>query len=189
MAKFIVLYGINNIGKTTQCQNILKYLKDKKLKARYFKTPNYSLKSGREINKILRSKKQTISEAEFQKLYTENRFEQQPMILKALKNNINVIMEDYVGTSLAWGNVKGLSMNFLKNINKGLLKEDIGILLDGKRFISGKEKNHLHEKDDRLIQKVRKRHLELAKEYNWHIVNANQSKEKVFNDIKKIIPL
>ena len=71
MAKFIVLYGINNIGKTTQCQNILKYLKDKKLKARYFNTPNYSLKSGREINKILRSKKQTISEAEFQKLSKE----------------------------------------------------------------------------------------------------------------------
>jgi len=186
MPKFIVIYGINNIGKTTQCKNIVNYLKKRGLKAKYFKNPNYKLLSGRKINKILRAKKQTISEEEFQELYAKNRFEQQKIIINSLRNDINVIMEDYVGTGLAWGNVKGLSMDFLKKINKGLLKEDIAILLDGKRFSSGKEKIHLHEQSS-LIEKARKKHLELAKEYRWHIVNANQSKEKVFEEIRKII--
>ena len=187
MAKFIVLYGTNNIGKTTQCKKIVKYLKDKGLKARYFKTPNYKLPSGKKINKILRSKKQTISERELQKLYSINRFEQQLIILKELKNDVNVVMEDYVGTSFTWGGIKGLTIDYLKKINKGLLKEDIAILLDGKRFVSGKEKVHLHEVDDFLMGKARQKHLELAKEYKWHVVNANQSKNKVFEDITSLI--
>ncbi len=181
MAKFIVLYGMNNIGKTTQCNKIVKYLK-----AHYFKTPDYNSRSGKKINKILRAKKQSVSETELQQLYAINRFEQQPIILKALKNNINVVMEDYVGTSYTWGGIKGLTMNYLKKINKGLLKEDIAILLDGKRFITGKEKLHLHEVDDFLMGKARQKHLELAKQNKWYTVNANQSREKVFEDIKKI---
>ena len=186
MANFIVIYGINNIGKTTQCKNIVNYLKSKGLKAKYLKSPNYNTKSGKEINKILRSRKQTVSEKEFQELYTKNRFEQQKEVINCLKNNINVVMEDYVGTGLAWGNVKGLSLDFLKKLNKRLLKENIAILLNGKRFASGKEKFHLHEQGN-LIEKVRKKYLELAKEYKWHVVNANQSKEKVFEEIKKIL--
>lgn len=184
---FIVIYGINNIGKTTQCKKIIDYLRFKGIKAKHLKSPDYKLKSGKRLNKIIRQKKQILSEVKFQKLYAENRLEQQKEIIRCLRNNINVVMEDYVGTSFAWGNVKGLTMTFLKKINKGLLKEDISILLNGKRFLKGKEKVHIHEKDNKLIEKVRKKHLMLAKQYKWHVINANQSKERVFKDIKKII--
>lgn len=186
-AKFIVIYGMNNVGKTTQCKNIVNYLIKNKKKAKYFKSPFYNSKSGRKINKLLRSKKQIIPEAEFQKLYAENRFEQQPLLIKTLENNINIVMEDYVKTSLIWGIVKGLSPDYLKKINRGLIKEDIAILLDGNRFISGKEKLHLHEANNILMSKSRTKHLEFAKKYKWKVVDANQSREKVFDNIRKII--
>jgi len=50
MTKFIVIYGINNIGKTTQAKNLAKHLK-----AKYFKAPNYELPSGIKINKIFKN--------------------------------------------------------------------------------------------------------------------------------------
>lgn len=50
-----------------------------------------------------------------------------------------------------------------------------------------KEKIHIHEQNGGLIQKVRKKHLQLAKEFGWKIVNANQSREKVFETIQKEI--
>ena len=78
-------------------------------------------------------------------------------------------------------------MAYLKKINKGILKEDLAILLDGKRFKKAKEKIHIHETNEQLIKKVRKQHLKLAKEYKWKVINANQPREKVFKDIKKEI--
>ena len=125
-----------------------------------------------------------ISEEEFQKLYAQNRKDYQPTVKKKLKQGYIIIAEDYVGTGLAWGSAKGAGMAYLKKINKGILKEDLAILLDGKRF-KAKKDHILHETDEALIRKVRKQHLKLAKEYRWKIINANQSREKVFEQIKK----
>ena len=44
-----------------------------------------------------------------------------------------------------------------------------------------------HEKNEVLIRKVRKRHLKLAKEFGWKVLNANQNREQVFENIKKEI--
>lgn len=186
--KLIVLYGINNIGKTTQSKKLISYLKSKGYKTHYFKIPVYNLNpTGPLINRILRNKKQDISEEEFQKLYARNRKKYQKILKRKLDQGHIAIAEDYVGTGLAWGTAKGASMDFLKKINKGIIKEDLAILLDGERFKKAKEKNHLHETNDILMEKVRKNHLKLAKEYNWEIIKANQSIQKVFQEIKQQI--
>ncbi|MBW2978443.1 hypothetical protein KY331_06370 [Candidatus Woesearchaeota archaeon] len=185
--KLIVIYGINRIGKTTQTKKLIKYLRKKGYKAEYVKIPHYKLKpTGQIINKILRRKKQTISEEEFQLLYVLNRLQFQPILIKKLKKGINIISEDYVGTGLVWGSIKGADYNWLKEINKPLIKEDTALLLDGKPFPKT-EKKHIHEKNKKLMQKARKKHLQLAKEFKWIKINANQLKDKVFEDIKKEI--
>jgi dTMP kinase len=184
--KFIVLYGVNNIGKTTQAKMLKEYLESKGKKVFYFKIPVYELEpTGPKINNILRSKKQDISEEEFQLLYAQNRRDFQQTIKQKLEEGQIVIAEDYTGTGLAWGNVKGASMEYLEKINNGLIKEDISILLDGKRFIESRESVHIHEQNSDLIEKVRKKFLELAKKFNWKVIDANQSKEKVFSKVKR----
>ena len=186
--KLIVLYGVNNIGKTTQARKLISYLNSKKYKVHHFKIPVYNIKpTGPIINKILRSKKQEISEEEFQKLYAQNRKDYQPIVKEKLSKGYMVVAEDYVGTGLAWGWAKGAQLNYLKNINKGIIKENLAILLDGKRFIKSKEKIHIHETNSQLVQKARKTHLKLAKEYNWKVLDANETKENIFNNIKKEI--
>ena len=107
---FIVLYGINNLGKSTQAQALVESLNKAGLPAKYLKYPIYDLKpTGPKINEILRNTdKQPISEEEFQALYTKNRFDFQPQLCKMLAEGVTVIAEDYIGTGLAWGWSKGV---------------------------------------------------------------------------------
>ncbi len=76
----------------------------------------------------------------------------------------------------------------MERINEGLLVEDLAILLDGERFASGGaiERGHRYE-DSGKWEAARSVHLELAERYGWEVVNANQNREKVTEDILKII--
>ena len=186
--KFIVIYGINNIGKTTQAKNVAQYFLSKGLKADYVKYPIYDIKpSGLFLDSVLRSDRQEISEEELQMWFTVNRLQFQSILKRKLSHEISVVAEDYIGTGLSWGSAKGADYNWLKAINSKLMREDIGILLDGERFVFAREDRHIHEVDARLMEKVRKRFIEIGRDFNWHIVNANQGKEKVFSDILSIL--
>ena len=183
--KLIVLYGINNLGKTTQTKLLVDKIKTMGIDAEYLKYPIYDLRpTGPRLNEILRNgKKQNISEIELQEIYAQNRRDFQPILQKNLGSGKYIIAEDYIGTGIAWGVAKKADMRVLEEQNKDLLKEDVAILLDGYRFMKGKENNHLHESKDDLMKKCREIHLQLAQKYNWIKINANQSIDNVHNDI------
>ncbi len=185
---FIVIYGANNIGKTTQVIKLLDSLNGAGVGAQKIKYPIYDLEpTGPKINDQLRGLSgQTISEDEFQDLYIQNRIDYQPQLIRTLDEGMTVIAEDYVGTGLAWGWVKGLDVEKLIEKNKGLLKPDVEILLDGERFDVPDEKN-IHEKDDSLWLRSRRAHLELAARLGWDVVNANQEIEEVHQEILNIL--
>ena len=187
--KLIVFYGINNLGKTTQAEMLVDFLNNKRIPSEYLKYPIYNLKpSGKYINEILRGgKNQKISEEELQMWYTINRFQYEPLLEEKLSHGKIIIAEDYIGTGLAWGMAKGADLKWLEKVNSKLLKEDLGILFNGERFIEGKELKHIHEQNDDLMSCSKKTHLQLAKKYHWPIINANQSIEKVHKNILEII--
>ena len=186
---FIVIYGINNLGKSTQAQLLVESLVKAGLKAQYLKYPIYDLTpTGPLINEVLRGAGgQKMSEEELQAIYTQNRRDFQPQLIKLIAEGVNVVAEDYIGTGLAWGVSKGADLEKLIEANRGLLRPDIEILLDGERFIQAKEEGHLHESNDELVEKCRANHLQLAARFNWAVVNANQEVEEVQEDILKVI--
>lgn len=187
--KFIVFYGINNLGKSTQAELLVKRLKKEKIKAEYLKYPIYNLKpTGPFINDVLRSgKKQKITENELQMWYTLNRFQYQPKLKAKLEKGTWIVAEDYIGTGLAWGSSKGSNLKYLEKLNEPLLKEDLALLFYGKRFLDGKEKVHLHESNDRLMQNCQKTHLNLGKKYGWQKIDANGTREEIAEKIWQII--
>lgn len=189
--KFIVFYGINNLGKSTQAKILIKQLKKASIKAEYLKYPIYNLEpTGPFINKVLRSgKAQKISEDELQMWYTLNRFQFEPKLKRKLAKGVWIIAEDYIGTGLAWGWAKGADLEYLENMNKPLLKEDLAIFFYGKRFLDGKERVHLHEQNDKLIELCQRKHRSLAKKYHWRRVNANGSRERIAEKIWRIVEL
>ncbi len=187
--KFIVLYGINNLGKSTQAKLLVEKLQSEGITAEYLKYPLYDLiPSGTLLNDYLRRGNfYKLSAREAQIIYTLNRTQYQSNLEKKLTDGITIVAEDYTGTGLAWGIGAGVDEQFLKYINGHLLAEDIAILLNGERFTEAIEQQHVHEKNNELTQKVREIHLRLGQEKNWHLINANSTIDEVHQAIWKKI--
>lgn len=186
--KFIVLYGANNLGKSTQIELLANRLHEHLLPLLTIKYPLYHLKpTGPRINSILRDpnhKERHLDEISFQKIYAQNRMDFQQTLISVLNSGINVLAEDYLGTSIAWGMTRGGTQKDLEEINSGLIQPDLELLLDGERFMSTIEKTHRNESDKyKVWQKNREIHLKLAEDYNWKIINANQTRKQVHKQI------
>ncbi|MEA3398447.1 MAG: hypothetical protein U9R06_01750 [Patescibacteria group bacterium] len=183
--KLIVLYGINNLGKTTQAKMLVKKLNILGAKSEYVKYPIYDLApSGKIINNYLRGENLfSLSPREIQILFAMNRFQYQPTLVKKLKSGINIIAEDYTGTGIAWGMASGINKFFLSYLNSCLLKEDLAFLFDGKKYVSARENNHQYENNEILTARARQIHLELTEEYNWIKINTNSPRESIHNKI------
>lgn len=178
---FITLYGINNIGKSTQAKRLVEKLKAEGRDAVYVKFPVYDVEpTGRYLNEFLRSgEAQKVSEEELQMWFTLNRYQFQPILQKWLVEGKIVVAEDYTGTGLAWGTVKGANTAWLESLNEGLVKEDLAILLDGERFGHAAEKEHIHESNDEFMKRSRQVHLELGEKYGWIKVPVEGNAEEV----------
>ncbi|MEK7630397.1 MAG: hypothetical protein AAB432_03445 [Patescibacteria group bacterium] len=197
--KLIVIYGINNLGKTTQAKLLVERIENNSLlrgplrKAIYLKYPLYDLEpTGPMINAYLRKgNPDGFSPQTFQILNVLNRLHFQPKLQAMLNEEtqfpLSVVAEDYWGTGLAWGMGAGVDKNFMTRLNGILIKEDIAFLFDGKRFTDGIEKGHVHETSDDLTERVRFIHLDLAKEFGWHVIDANRSKEEIHKEIWSIV--
>jgi thymidylate kinase len=100
----------------------------------------------------------------------QNRRDYEPQLREMLNEGKIVVAEDYTGTGLAWGTAKGLTLEFMEELNKGLLKEDLAVLITGKRDIGAMEKTHIHEKNSRLVETVGEILQKLANKSGWKIV-------------------
>jgi len=184
--KFIVIYGANNLGKTVQAKLLVDRLKENGLDSFYLKYPIYELEpTGPKINAALR---QGISSSnlELQKLFAQNRRDFEPTLVDKIDRGEWPVTEDYKGTGIAWGVTYDIRLRKMEEINKALLREDLAILLDGERFTLVIERGHRHEAGSRW-EHAREVHRLLGERYGWEVVNANQSIEKVSNDMWNIV--
>jgi thymidylate kinase len=181
----VAICGINNLGKTTQREFLTKRLESAGVASADWKYARYDIApSGPMLNDYLRrGNPYNLTPREFQMLQALNRTQVEPLLIEHLSRGDVVIVEDYVGTSIALGVGAGVEESFLRNINSHLRKETLAILLDGERFSEGIEKGHAHESHDTLTNRVRNIHLELAAKHGWKIVDANRTREEVHKEI------
>ena len=187
--KLIVLYGINNLWKTTQAHLLINRLREKGLQAEYLKYPIYDLApSWLLLNAYLREGNPNhLSSSEFQLLQVINRTQYDSTLKNKLENWIWIIAEDYTGTGIARGTGAWWDQAFLEKINSHLHKEDLAFFFDGERFSSGIEKVHQHEQNNELMNKVRLVHQDLAQKLSREPINANLSIEEIQSQLQKII--
>jgi thymidylate kinase len=187
--KFIVIYGINNIGKTTQAKLLVKNLKKKGIKAEYIKYPVYNLKpAGPLINSYLRrNNPHKFTPREVQLLHYIDRLKFETILKNKLEKGINIIAEEYFGTALAWGVATGVDGKLLEYFYSFLPKEDLAILLDGKRFERSIERNHNNEMDKEAASKAIKAFRVFGKKYGWKKIKANSKIDKIQKEIERII--
>jgi dTMP kinase len=190
--KMIALYGINGIGKTTQAELLVQFLRSHGKMASVLKYPVYELEpEGPFIDKYLRDTEfreyNPRTSDDLQQLYADNRTRYEPVLIQRLNEGEWIVAEDYIGTGIAWGMVWGSDLEYLERINKDARVAEISLLMDGNRFETAIEKGHRNEMDVDRIALCKKAHLFLAEKYDWNKVNAHHSIESVHADIVAFI--
>ena len=184
----IVFEGGDQAGKKTQSALLEKKLKLAKIKTTLFSFPDYSTPIGKEINKYLHGKRKFPPQV-IHCLLAANRWEKLDEIKKAQQKNSIVIMNRYRESNLVYGLVNGLKLEWLENLDSGLPKSDLVIVLDvpqTESFSRKRSNRDRFEKNKDFSNKISKTYRKMAVKNKWKIVDATKSKQDVHEDIMKI---
>jgi len=184
----IVFEGGDQAGKKTQSTLLEKKLKLAKIKTTLFSFPDYSTPIGKEINKYLHGKRKFPPQV-IHCLLAANRWEKLDEIKKAQQKNSIVIMNRYRESNLVYGLANGLKLDWLENLDLGLPKSDLVIVLDvpqTESFSRKRSNRDRFEKNKDFSNKISRTYRKMAVKKKWKIVDATKSKQEVHEDIMKI---
>ena len=184
--KIIVFEGIDKAGKTTQAKLLEKKLGSKCVRIDF---PDYSTPVGKEIKQFLDGKRNYPDEVKMM-LLSANRWEKKGEIEKMVSKGTTVIMNRYYQSNLVYGISKGLKLDWLLSLDKGLPKADLVIVIDIRpKTLVSRSKNVVDtfEKDLELIRRVKKNYRILANKFNWRIVEGEKTVDEVHGQVLRIV--
>ena len=201
--KFIVIEGIDGCGKTTQIDEISKWLPKSGLMKKDSQLITTREPGGSLLGKKLRSlildnnKNNKPSSLAELLLYSADRAEHVSKIISpALKNENWVISDRFSDSTLAYqGYGRNINLETIKNIESIVCQgesPDLTIFLE----ISPEESilRRKHEIPDRMesegiefLEKVNEGFKLIAKEKNWVIISASQNIKTISNQIKEVL--
>src|SRR3989441_6089634 len=129
-SRLIALEGIDQAGKKTQTRLLSASLRAEGFKVGTLSFPIYSTSSGRLIRSFLAGRANTSPHA-LHMLYSLNRWENMETISGALKKNDFVICNRYTPSNLAYGEARGLSVQWLAGLDAGLPEARGGFFFGG----------------------------------------------------------
>ncbi len=185
----IVIEGGDQAGKKTQTALLARALKQQKIKTATFSFPDYKTPIGKEIAKYLNGKRKFPPQV-IHCLLAANRWEKFNEIITAQSKNSVVIMNRYYQSNLIYGLANGMKREWLTNLDAGLPKADLVILLDvtQKESFSRKKTNRdKFEKNEEFLKNISKIYRTIAKNQHWKIIDASKPKQEVHANILKAI--
>lgn len=173
-SKIIALEGIDQSGKRTQTRLLANALKKEGATVRTISYPIYNSPSGRQIQRFLEGR-QLFPPRALHMLYSLNRWENLEHLTKLTENSDFVIADRYYPSNLAYGVSRGLSLEWLQGLDRGLPAASLVIVLDVPVPASFDRKStgrDVHERDRRLLLRVRRTYGTLAMKLDWKTVDA-----------------
>ena len=201
--KFIVIEGIDGCGKTTQIEEISRWLPTSGLMRENSKLIKTREPGGSLLGKKLRdlildnNKNNKPSSLAELLLYSADRAEHVSKIISpALKKEDWVISDRFADSTLAYqGYGRNINLEIIKNIESIVCqgeKPDLTIFLE----ISAEEsvlrrKNSVPDRMEsegiNFLQKVNEGFKLIAKEKNWKVISATQNINAITNEIKETL--
>ena len=184
----IVIEGGDQAGKKTQTVMLANALKKRKIKTKTFSFPDYNTPLGKEILKYLTGKRAFPPQV-IHCLLAANRWEKLDEIVEAQSKNSVLIMNRYYQSNLVYGLANGMKQKWLENLDAGLPKPDLVILLDVNQtesFNRKKTNRDKFEKNEKFLKKISKIYRATAKKEHWKIINASKSKKEVHEEVLKV---
>lgn len=179
---YIVFEGIDGAGKSTQIQLLKEWLEDNGLEVETMVEPTDS-EVGKLIRKILQRPDATTDSVQktLGLLFAADRM----LIMDKLADEKKVVISDrsFI-SSLAYQE----PADWISVLNKYAKKPDLLLLLDldVKTSVSRTSGEDTFENEE-FLTNVKSNYLELVKDYNHEIINANNGINKVSSDIKKAV--
>lgn len=184
----IVIEGGDQAGKKTQTALLEKALRKRKIKTKTFSFPDYTTPIGKEIRKYLDGKRKFPPQV-IHCLLSANRWEKLIDIKTAHEKNSVLIMNRYYQSNLVYGLANGMKTTWLENLDAGLPKADLVILLDvtqQESFQRKKSKRDKFEKNKEFLHKISRIYKTTAKKKHWKIIDATKPKETVHEEILEV---
>ncbi|HXT84565.1 MAG TPA: dTMP kinase [Verrucomicrobiae bacterium] len=193
--KLIVIEGLDKSGKTTQSKLLFEYYMNiYPGKVDLISFPDYTTRIGKEIKSFLHAEIEYSNEVKHI-LLSANRWEKKLVIEQSIKKNNLVLLNRYYQSNLVYGLANNLNLEWLINLDKGLPKENVVIVLDIDPTISnerGQVNNFIldeFEKNKAFLEKARDIYLELAKKFKWNIIKADSDVNNILKKIVNIIEI
>jgi len=184
-SRLITLEGIDQAGKKTQTRLLSASLRREGFKVGTLSFPIYSTSSGRLIRSFLAGRANTSPHA-LHMLYSLNRWENMETINGALKKNDFVICNRYTPSNLAYGEARGLSVQWLADLDAGLPEARAVFVLDvpiPRSFSRKTRRRDVNERDRAFLEKVRRNYRSLAHKFGWHLVDGTRPPVEVHHRI------
>ena len=123
-------------------------------------------------------------------LYSLNRWENQELITRLTENSDFVIADRYYPSNFAYGVSRGLSLEWLQALDRGLPTASLVIVLDvpvAASFGRKSRKRDVHERDKQLLFRVRRAYGVLAEKLDWKIIDATRPVKDVQDAVWSIV--
>jgi dTMP kinase len=187
--KIIVFEGTDKAGKGTQSRLLMDALKLSGRICTMMNFPDYTTPIGQEIRAFLNGRRNYTIEVKHM-LLSANRWEKKNEIESIIEKNTIIIMNRYYQSNIVYGVSHDLGLEWLLNLDKGLPKEDVVIVLRVNPNTSYQRvpwDRDTFEMDKKLLMKVDKNYHILAKQFNWKVVDGERTIEQVHNEIMNIV--
>ncbi|XP_072540175.1 thymidylate kinase [Salminus brasiliensis] len=184
----IVLEGVDKAGKTTQCKRLVQALQQSGRQAELMRFPDRTTQIGQLISSYL-EKKSDLEDHTVHLLFSANRWELVPLIKQKLEQGINLVVDRYAFSGVAFTSAKpGFSLEWCKHPDVGLPKPDLVMFLQLNPTVAAERGEFGAERYETssFQQTVQQKFEQLRKDtsINWKVIDAARSIEEVHQDIK-----
>ncbi len=185
---FIVIEGLDRVGKTTQCRLLQEYVQSTFGRPiQLLRFPNRCSIVGKRLDLFLKGQVR-MSDETAHLLFSEDRWLSKSHIVNALNGNISILSDRYLFSGIAYSRAKGLEDACWRSTELGLPSPDLVIFLDSapESLLERAEYgNELHEAAE-FQRNVRAHYFKLC-DSTWKIVNACKSIPEVHLEIQQIV--
>jgi dTMP kinase len=181
----IAFEGLDQSGKETQAQQLREKLREHGRKVRLLSFPDYGTSIGEEIARALGGERDYGPDV-MQLLFVANRHERREAITEWLAGGHILLCDRYRASSVAYGEAQGLDPAWLEEIQRRLPVSDLTIYIDIAPETAAKRKAHdrdRYERDLALLARVRQSYQRQARQPNWVMINGEESKEQIADDV------
>ena len=174
--RLIAFEGLDQSGKQTQAEAVLRHLEALGQPCRLLSFPDYATAIGAEIRRALHGERDYAADV-MQLLYIANRYEVRSTLEAWLSAGTTVVCDRYLASSIAYGEAQGLDPEWLAAAQMHLPTPDLTLLLDiapetaVRRKAAGRDR---YERDLDLLARVRESYRRQAEAHGWTIVNGEQ---------------